>query len=116
MIMLEVQHNLYDFFFFLAKASFYMIGVVLLWLLAAICMKNGQPQIARRAIELAETRLLRDNRPKRFIWKRARKLPTWSIARYFVAKMMLEDVLGMVSQDEDEQIKAPLRRSNSCRF
>lgn len=84
---------------------------MLLWLLAAACIKNGQQRIARRAIELAETRLLRDNWPKLFIWKRARK-----IARYLVAKMMLEDVLGMVSQDEDEHIKTPLRRSNSCWF
>jgi hypothetical protein len=34
---------------------------VLLWPLIAACIKTGRPQIARHAIELAKTRLLKDN-------------------------------------------------------
>ncbi|KAL2895455.1 putative alkaline/neutral invertase B [Bienertia sinuspersici] len=71
---------------------------VLLWLLTAACIKSGRPQIAKKAIELAEARLLKDGWPEyydgktgRFIGKQARKYQTWSIAGYLVAKMMLED-------------------------
>ncbi|KAK8648921.1 hypothetical protein V6N13_129663 [Hibiscus sabdariffa] len=62
------------------------------------CIKTGRPQIARRAIELAENRLSKDHWPEyydgkvgRYIGKQARKLQTWSISGYLVAKMMLED-------------------------
>ncbi|KAJ0257623.1 alkaline/neutral invertase D [Hirschfeldia incana] len=95
---------------------------VLLWLLTAACIKTGRPQIARRAIDLAESRLLKDGWPEyydgksgRFIGKQARKFQTWSIAGYLVAKMMLEDPshLGMISLEEDKQIKPVIKRSHS---
>ncbi|KAL0454117.1 UNVERIFIED_CONTAM: putative alkaline/neutral invertase B [Sesamum latifolium] len=98
---------------------------VLLWLLTAACIKTGRPQIARRAIELAETRLSRDSWPEyydgkvgRFIGKQARKNQTWSIAGYLVAKMLLEDPshLGMISIEEDKQLKPVLKRSASWTF
>ncbi|KAL8482530.1 hypothetical protein ACS0TY_028008 [Phlomoides rotata] len=95
---------------------------VLLWLLTAACIKTGRPQIARRAIDLAESRLLKDSWPEyydgksgRYIGKQARKYQTWSIAGYLVAKMMLEDPshLGMISLEEDKQMKPVIRRSSS---
>ncbi|KAK4437697.1 putative alkaline/neutral invertase B [Sesamum alatum] len=95
---------------------------VLLWLLTAACIKTGRPQIARRAIELAETRLSKDGWPEyydgklgRYVGKQARKHQTWSIAGYLVAKMMLEDPshLGMVAIEEDKQMKPVLKRSSS---
>ncbi|KAL8128477.1 hypothetical protein V2J09_017632 [Rumex salicifolius] len=95
---------------------------VLLWLLTAACIKTGRPQIARRAIELAEARLLNDNWPEyydgkqgRYIGKQARKNQTWSIAGYLVAKMMLDDPshVGMVAIEEDKQMKPLLKRSAS---
>ncbi|KAH0468776.1 hypothetical protein IEQ34_002008 [Dendrobium chrysotoxum] len=95
---------------------------VLLWLLTAACIKTGRPQIARRAIELAEIRLLKDSWPEyydgklgRFIGKQARKFQTWSIAGYLVAKMMLEDPshLGMISLEEDKAMKPLIKRSTS---
>ncbi|XP_019199673.1 PREDICTED: alkaline/neutral invertase CINV2 isoform X3 [Ipomoea nil] len=95
---------------------------VLLWLLTAACIKTGRPQIARRAIDLAESRLLKDSWPEyydgkagRYIGKQARKQQTWSIAGYLVAKMMLEDPshLGMISLEEDKQMKPVLKRSSS---
>lgn len=98
---------------------------VLLWLLTAACIKTGRPQIARRAIELAETRLVKDNWPEyydgklgRFIGKQARKFQTWSVAGYLVAKMLLEDPshLGMVALEEDKHMKPPMRRSHSWTF
>ncbi|KAJ8631553.1 hypothetical protein MRB53_024876 [Persea americana] len=95
---------------------------VLLWLLTAACIKTGRPQIARRAIDLAESRLSKDNWPEyydgklgRYVGKQARKSQTWSVAGYLVAKMMLEDPshLGMVSLEEDKQMKPLIKRSNS---
>ncbi|XP_008781522.1 probable alkaline/neutral invertase D [Phoenix dactylifera] len=95
---------------------------VLLWLLTAASIKTGRPQIARRVIELAETRLLKDGWPEyydgklgRYIGKQARKFQTWSIAGYLVAKMMLEDPsnLGMISLEEDKAIRPVIKRSVS---
>lgn len=101
------------------------LGVVLLWFLTAACIKTGRPQTARRAIELAECRLLKDHWPEyydgklgRYIGKQARKNQTWSIAGYLVAKMMLEDPshLGMISLEEDKQMKPQMKRSASWIF
>ncbi|MCO5550693.1 hypothetical protein L7F22_004183 [Adiantum nelumboides] len=88
---------------------------VLIWLLTAACIKTGRPQIARRAIELLESRLSKDHWPEyydgklgRFIGKQARKFQTWSIAGYLVAKMMLEDPshLGMIALEDEKKTKS----------
>ena len=100
---------------------------VLLWLLTAACVKTGRPQIARRAIEIAETRLLKDHWPEyydgklgRYIGKQSRKVQTWSIAGYLMAKMMimLEDPshLRMVAIEEDKQMKSIQAPSHSYFF
>ncbi|OIV96275.1 hypothetical protein TanjilG_05115 [Lupinus angustifolius] len=95
---------------------------VLLWLLAAASIKTGRPQIARRALEIAETKLLKDNWPEyydgthgRYVGKQARKCQTWSIAGYLVARMMLDDPshLGIISLEEDKLLKPLIKRSNS---
>ncbi|XP_010471222.2 PREDICTED: probable alkaline/neutral invertase F [Camelina sativa] len=95
---------------------------VLLWLLTAASIKTGRPQIARRAIDLAEARLLKDGWPEyydgksgRFIGKQARKFQTGSTAGYLVAKMMMDDPthVGMISMEEEKHLKPPLRRSSS---
>ncbi|KAJ3679819.1 hypothetical protein LUZ60_016097 [Juncus effusus] len=95
---------------------------VLLWLLTAACIKTGRPQIARRAIELAESRLTKDSWPEyydgklgRYVGKQARKYQTWSVAGYLVARMMMEDPshVGMVSLEEERGVKGTLRRSAS---
>lgn len=100
----------------------FLFSAVLLWLLTAACIKTGRPQIARRAIELAESRLLKDGWPEyydgklgRYVGKQARKFQTWSIAGYLVAKMMLEDPshLGMISLAEDKDMKPLIKRSTS---
>ncbi|KAK1424537.1 hypothetical protein QVD17_19867 [Tagetes erecta] len=87
---------------------------VLLWSLTAACIKAGRPQIARRAIELAELRLAKDDWPEyydgksgRYIGKKARKHQTWSIAGYLVSKMMLEDPshAHMISFDYEDNKK-----------
>ncbi|KAL2493592.1 putative alkaline/neutral invertase B [Forsythia ovata] len=45
---------------------------VLLWLLTAACIKSGRPQLARRATELAEARLLKDHWPEYYDGKLGR--------------------------------------------
>lgn len=78
--------------------------------------------MARNAIELAEKHLHKDNWPEyydgkfgRYIGKQARKMQTWSVAGYLVAKKLLEDPsnLGMISLDEDKDMKPFLKRSVS---
>ncbi|XP_071688660.1 probable alkaline/neutral invertase F [Rutidosis leptorrhynchoides] len=96
---------------------------VLLWLLTAACIKAGRPQIAKRAIELAEQRLSKDGWPEyydgkkgRYIGKQARKYQTWSISGYLVAKLMIENPsnITMISLDEDKKIeKTKLKRAAS---
>lgn len=91
-------------------------------MLTAACIKAGRPQIARRAIELAEKRLCKDTWPEyydgklgRTIGKQARKLQTWSISGYLVAKLLLEDPshMGMIAMDDDKKCKPYLSRSAS---
>ena len=115
-------HKLFFFFFWTIFIFLFISSAVLLWLLTAACIKTGRPQIARRAIELSENRLLKDNwseyydgKTGRYIGKQARKYQTWSIAGYLAAKMMLEDPshLGMISLEEDKQMKPALKRSSS---
>ncbi|KAI3985998.1 hypothetical protein MKX01_039080 [Papaver californicum] len=95
---------------------------VLLWLLVAACIKSGRPTMAKRAIDLMETRLSTDCWPEyydgklgRYIGKQARKYQTWSVAGYLVAKMMIENPLNMVllALEEDVQMKPIMRRSTS---
>ncbi|KAG7593979.1 Glycosyl hydrolase family 100 protein [Arabidopsis thaliana x Arabidopsis arenosa] len=95
---------------------------VLLWQLTAACIKTGRPQIARRAVDLIESRLHRDCWPEyydgklgRYVGKQARKYQTWSIAGYLVAKMLLEDPshIGMISLEEDKLMKPVIKRSAS---
>ncbi|XP_045820460.1 probable alkaline/neutral invertase B [Trifolium pratense] len=95
---------------------------VLLWLLTAALIKTGRPHIAKRALDIAETRLLKDNWPEyydgkhgRFIGKQARKLQTWSVAGYLVARKMFDDPshMRMVTFEEDKHLSPQHRRSKS---
>lgn len=99
---------------------------MLLWMLTAASIKVGRPHVARRAIEIAEMRLSRDNWPEyydgklgRYVGKQSRKLQTWSIAGYLVSKMLLEDPshLGMVALEEERKLEHPtFARSQSWRY
>ncbi|CAM0947363.1 unnamed protein product [Alopecurus aequalis] len=97
---------------------------VLLWLLVAVSVKQERLHIARRALELMERRLAKDNFPEyydgragRYVGKQARKKQTWSIAGYLVAEMLLDDPskLRAVCLEDDVHIREPvLKRSKSC--
>ena len=92
------------------------VFVVLLWLFTAVCIKTGRPQMAKRAIELAEQRLSKDGWPEyydgktgRYVGKQGRKYQTWSTSGYLVAKLMIEKPsnLRMISLEEDKKIDNP---------
>jgi len=99
---------------------------VLLWLLVAVSVKLGRPHLARRAMELMERRLAKDEFPEyydgkagRYVGKQARKYQTWSVAGYLVAKMLLDDPshLRIIALEDDghSRSRAPcLKRSHSC--
>ncbi|KAF9676571.1 hypothetical protein SADUNF_Sadunf08G0016100 [Salix dunnii] len=85
----------------------------LLWQLTVACIKMNRPEIAARAIDIAEKRLSRDKWPEyydtkkaRFIGKQARLFQTWSIAGYLVAKLLLADpsAARMLVTDEDPEL------------
>ncbi len=86
---------------------------VLLWLLAAAAQKTGRPEIARRAVAIAEERLSLDEWPEyydgpkgRLIGKASRKYQTWTIAGYLLANEILENPasINIFSFDEDPEM------------
>ena len=71
---------------------------VLLWLLVAAAQKTNRLELAHKAIDLAEKRLMQDEWPEyydgkngRLIGKEARKFQTWTIASYLVAKEIISN-------------------------
>ncbi|GAB2276865.1 hypothetical protein Dimus_011577 [Dionaea muscipula] len=85
----------------------------LLWQLTVACIKMNRPEIAARAVQVAEKRLSRDKWPEyydtkraRFIGKQAQLFQTWSIAGYLVAKLLLGNpgASKMFITDEDSEL------------
>ncbi|KAJ4835992.1 hypothetical protein Tsubulata_046543, partial [Turnera subulata] len=73
----------------------------------------NRPEIAARAVEIAEKRISRDKWPEyydtkkgKFIGKQSRLFQTWSIAGYLVAKLLLADpsAARMLVTDEDTEL------------
>ncbi|GMG99474.1 hypothetical protein Nepgr_001314 [Nepenthes gracilis] len=85
----------------------------LLWQLTVASIKMDRPEIAARAVAVAERRLSRDKWPEyydtkraRFIGKQARLFQTWSIAGYLVAKLLLASpsAAKMLITEEDSEL------------
>ncbi|XP_057789351.1 alkaline/neutral invertase E, chloroplastic-like [Salvia miltiorrhiza] len=85
----------------------------LLWQLTVACIKMGRPEIAERAIKIAEKRISKDKWPEyydtkkgRFIGKQARLFQTWSIAGYLVSKLLLSNpnAAKMLTTEEDSEL------------
>jgi hypothetical protein len=81
--------------------------------LTVACIKMNRPEIAARAVKVAENRISTDKWPEyydtkrgRFIGKQARLFQTWSIAGFLVAKLLLEnpEKSRILWNNEDEEI------------
>ncbi|KAK4435906.1 Neutral/alkaline invertase 3, chloroplastic [Sesamum alatum] len=88
----------------------------LLWQLTVACIKMNRPEIAERAVKIAEKRVSKDKWPEyydtkraRFIGKQARLYQTWSIAGYLVAKLLLNNPSAakiLINEEDSELINA----------
>ncbi|KAI7742384.1 hypothetical protein M8C21_015294 [Ambrosia artemisiifolia] len=85
----------------------------LLWQLTVACIKMDRPEIAARAVKIAEGRLAQDKWPEyydtkwgRFIGKQSRLFQTWTIAGYLVSKLLLAnpEKAKILMTDEDSEI------------
>lgn len=77
------------------------------------CIKMKRPELAEKAIALAEKRLSVDKWPEyydtkkgRFIGKQARLFQTWTVAGYLTSKLLLEkpDAASALIFDEDYEL------------
>ena len=77
------------------------------------CIKMGRPELAQRAVAVAEKRLPNDKWPEyydtrsgRFIGKQSRLYQTWTIAGFLTAKMLLENpaAAAVLTCDEDLEL------------
>ncbi|OAY45754.1 hypothetical protein MANES_07G088500v8 [Manihot esculenta] len=73
----------------------------------------NRPEVAAKAVEVAERRISMDKWPEyydtksaRFIGKQAHLFQTWSIAGYLVAKLLLSDpsAAKMLITEEDPEL------------
>lgn len=85
----------------------------LLWQLTVACIKMNRPEIAEKAVEVAERRLAIEKWPEyydtkraRLIGKQARLYQTWSIAGFLVAKLLLAkpEAARILWNEEDAEI------------
>ncbi len=85
------------------------------WMLTAAAVKLDQPEMAKRALAIAEKRLEQDEWPEyydgkhnRLLGKEARKYQTWTIAGYIVATMLLDEPkhMKLLSFDSEPDVSA----------
>ncbi|KAK3019151.1 hypothetical protein RJ639_003238, partial [Escallonia herrerae] len=91
------------------------LGPIIMELTIA-CIKMNRPEIATRAVEIAEKRISQDKWPEyydtkrgRFIGKQSRLYQTWSIAGYLVAKLLLADPTAarmLITEEDSELVNA----------
>jgi glycogen debranching enzyme len=82
---------------------------VLMWMFAAAAVKTKRTSLARKAIEIAQVRLIEDEWPEyydgkkgRLIGKQSRKYQTWTITGFLLAKELMNNpsYLPLVSFEE----------------
>ncbi|XP_019174322.1 PREDICTED: alkaline/neutral invertase A, mitochondrial-like isoform X1 [Ipomoea nil] len=85
----------------------------LLWQFTLACIKMGKPELAMKAVAVAEERLPVDQWPEyydtrhgRFIGKQARLNQTWTVAGYLTSKMLLKnpDMASLLVWNEDYEL------------
>jgi len=87
--------------------------VGLVFQLTVACIKMDRPEIALKAVEVAERRISVDKWPEyydtkrgKFIGKQARLYQTWSIAGYLVSKLLLANpsAAKILVNEEDSEL------------
>ncbi|CAK9174751.1 unnamed protein product [Ilex paraguariensis] len=82
----------------------------LLWQFTLACIKMGRAELARKAVCLAEKRLLVDRWPEyydtrngKYVGKQARLYQTWTVAGFLTSKMLLEnpEMASLLFWEED---------------
>ncbi|KAB5544619.1 hypothetical protein DKX38_012731 [Salix brachista] len=85
----------------------------LLWQFTLACIKMGKPELAQKAVALAEKRLSTDQWPEyydtrsgRFVGKQSRLFQTWTISGFLASKMLLEnpDKASLLFLEEDYEL------------
>ncbi|XP_030503686.2 alkaline/neutral invertase A, mitochondrial [Cannabis sativa] len=85
----------------------------LLWQFTLACIKMRKLDLARKAVALAEKRLLVDHWPEyydtrtgKFIGKQSRLYQTWTIAGYLTSKMLLDnpEMASLLFWEEDYEL------------
>lgn len=85
----------------------------LLWQFTLACIKMKKPELAKKAIDLAEKRLSIDQWPEyydtrggRFVGKQSRLFQTWTIAGFLTSKMLIEnpEMASLLFWDEDYEL------------
>ncbi|ONK61687.1 uncharacterized protein A4U43_C08F32530 [Asparagus officinalis] len=85
----------------------------LLWPFTLACIKMGRPELARKAVAVAEKRLSNDKWPEyydtrtgRFIGKQSRLYQTWTVAGYLTSKMLLKnhELASILTCEEDLEL------------
>lgn len=86
---------------------------VLLWMLVAAAQKTGRTSLAHKALDIAQSRLSKDEWPEyydgkngRLIGKEARKYQTWTIAGLLVAQELIANPahLALISFEENTEL------------
>ncbi|XP_010553709.1 PREDICTED: alkaline/neutral invertase A, mitochondrial [Tarenaya hassleriana] len=85
----------------------------LLWQFTLACMKMGRPELAEKALSVAEKRLPGDRWPEyydtrtgKFIGKQSRLHQTWTISGFLTSKLLLEnpEMASLLFWDEDYEL------------
>ncbi|KAG6483611.1 neutral/alkaline invertase 1, mitochondrial-like [Zingiber officinale] len=85
----------------------------LMWQFTLACIKMGRPELARKAISVAEKRLSKEKWPEyydaptgRFIGKQSRLYQTWTVAGFLTSKLLTENpgMASMLTFDEDLEL------------
>ncbi|ESQ29703.1 hypothetical protein EUTSA_v10023341mg [Eutrema salsugineum] len=85
----------------------------LLWQFTLACMKMGRPELAEKALALAEKRLMADRWPEyydtrsgKFIGKQSRLYQTWTVAGFLTSKLLLAnpEMASLLFWEEDYEL------------
>ena len=111
--MYSLSLSIYIYILPLGGLSLNLLNLCLFLQFTLACIKMKRPELARKAIDLAEKRLSSDQWPEyydtrygRFIGKQSRLYQTWTIAGFLTSKKLLEnpEMASKLFWEEDYQL------------